>query len=411
MNVLHTSDWHLGQHFFDCHRFEEHKAFLAFLLETIKKRQVDLLIVAGDIFDTANPPREAEKLYFSFLAELSAIDHCTTVVVGGNHDSPSHLNAPAAILESLRVHVVGSLPEDLETCLVRVPLHGLAQPAESKTIWVAAIPYLRDRDVRKAVAGESFDEMEERTRAGVIATYTQMAELIAKKKIAAPLIGTGHLTALGSSVSDSERTIHIGNVGSISASHFPECFDYVALGHLHRAQAVGGKPHIRYSGSPIPLSFSEADHQKEVRLLTWTQDGFQQEKIPVPCLRRLCRIKGDVERLKEVLSAFDTSKDERTPWLELIIKGGFSSPTVNQELRELAHTKGAQVLKVGVAHDEASTQDLFPAHTAIRELTPSQIFEKRLTLYDESQGSPEPETRTKVTNCFQMLLTQAEEER
>jgi len=400
MNIIHTSDWHLGQHFFDRDRFEEHDAFLRFLLETIETRQVDLLIVSGDIFDTANPPREAERMYYRFLTRLGAMGTCAAVIVGGNHDSAPHLDAPATVLETLNVKVVGALPDNTEETVFHVPcLRNETDPG----VWVAAVPYLRDRDVRKAVAGESFDELSARTRAGIRAAYAEIAEIAQARSKGTPVIGTGHLTALGSSVSDSERTIHIGNLGSISGGDFPETFDYVALGHIHTPQTVGGKEHIRYSGSPIALSFSEASHPKEIRLINTAGDTLTQEPITVPTFRPLLRLKGDADTLKENLTHLEVNDEGMTPWVELTVKGSLSSTTLNDELRTMAGENGAEVLKVGLDTSHRPSAELAPGDLSISELKPEEVFKRRLEAYE---GEVPVDT---LSQCFAHLLTLAQE--
>lgn len=356
--------------------------------------------MAGDIFDTANPPREAERIYYHFLTKLSAMGCCSAVIIGGNHDSAPHLNAPATVLEALRVQVVGSLPEEVEDALFHVPS---LRDKEDPGVWVAAMPYLRDRDVRKAVAGESFDDMEARTKAGVVAAYSTMAEALKAKAPKAPLIATGHLTALGSSVSGSERTIHIGNLGSISGAQFPECFDYIALGHLHRAQKVAKNEHIRYSGSPLPLSFSEAKGAKEIRLIETAGGTLTHESLAVPAFRRLIRLKGDAEFLKTALTALEVDDAEMTPWLELVVEGSLPSTTLNEELRALADTKGAEVLKVGLDGRGRTSTDLNLSGLTISELKPEEVFARRLKDYD---GDVPAET---LNHCFTHLLTLAQE--
>ncbi|BCS98076.1 nuclease SbcCD subunit D [Desulfoluna limicola] len=402
MKIIHTSDWHLGQRFFDRDRFDEHEAFLGFLLETIETHAVDLLIVAGDIFDTANPPREAERIYYQFLTKLSAMGGCSAIIVGGNHDSAPHLDAPATVLEALRVQVVGSLPDEVADAVFYVQS---LRDEDDPGVWVAAMPYLRDRDVRKAVAGESFDDMEARTKAGVVAAYEKIAEALKAKDPRAPLIATGHLTALGGSIShsDSERTIHIGNLGSISGAQFPECFDYVALGHLHRAQKVSKNGHIRYSGSPLPLSFSEAGGTKEIRIIDTAAGNLTHEALAVPSFRRLIRLKGNAEALKDRLTDLKVDETEMTPWLELVVEGSLPSTTLNEELRGLADEHGAEVLKVGLDSRGRTSTDLDLSGLTISELKPEEVFKRRLEAYD---GDVPADT---LGHCFAHLLTQAQE--
>ena len=399
MNILHTSDWHLGQRFFDRDRHEEHQAFLDHLLGVIEEKEVGLLIVAGDIFDTANPPRDAEKLYFSFLTRLAALGHCKAIIVGGNHDSAPHLDAPAPVLDALSVTVIGAMPEHPQGALIYVP-----EMDESESgVWVAAVPYLRDRDVRKAVAGESFDELSARTRAGIRAVYADMAELAKAKE--EPVIATGHLTALGSSVgeSDSERSIHIGNLGSISGGDFSDVFSYVALGHIHTPQAVGGRENVRYSGSPIALSFGERNQTKELRLIHLSKEGLTHEALEVPAFRRLERLKGTPGELEAKLEALGALEHAKTPWVELVLESATGSSTVSDELRVFASEHGVDVLKVGVSPSQSRGHALADASVSISEMKPLEVFEKRL---DEADDDIDRET---LTQCFLSLLEKAQE--
>ncbi len=394
MRVLHTADWHLGQRFFERDRFEEHGLFLDFLIDTIVAEEIDLLVLAGDVFDTANPPREAERLYYDFLRRLVDLKCCQSVIVGGNHDSAPHLDAPARFLEGSGIHVVGAFPDNLDDAFF-----------EFEGCCVAAVPYLRDRDVRKAVAGESIDDLEARTKAGILECYSRMAEFAEQRREGRVVIATGHLTAVGGTLSDSERTVHIGNLGSIAANQFPKTFDYVALGHLHVPQAVGGRETIRYSGSPIPLSFGEAKTQKQVRILEITEESVEQREVFIPVFRRLIRLKGDVDGLRRALGEIEIKDGELMPWLELSVKGAEVLGTINAELRELASEKGARVLKVSVERAQVSTGDLFDGQTdvGIDELKPVDVFSKRIESYE---GTLDKEV---LVQCFQSLLSEVEE--
>jgi exonuclease SbcD len=398
MKILHTADWHLGQNFYDRNRLEEQSQFLDFLLSVIESEQVDILIIAGDIFDTANPPRAAEQLYYNFVTRLYAMGHCEAVVIGGNHDSAPHLDAPRSVLSTLRIHVIGAMPDDPADALLRFEKKG-------KRLCVAAVPFLRDRDVRRAIEGESFDAMEARTKAGILHTYDAIAELAVEDPPPHEiLLATGHLTAVGGSLSDSERTIHIGNLGSISAAQFNPAFDYVALGHLHHAQAVGGCEHIRYSGSPIPLSFSESDN-KELRLLSIDDDQQLTHKaIPIPLARRLLRIKGSADQITAAIQQLDILENELQPWIEATITEGDVSPMINDQIREAAAEHGAQVLKVGRQLSPEQLGSLgADATKAISEWEPQAVFEKRIENYD---GDIPPDT---LKSCFNHVLNAVQE--
>jgi exonuclease SbcD len=272
LNILHTSDWHLGRRLYGRMRYDEFEAFLAWLYDTIINRQVDVLIVAGDIFDTMTPSNKAQALYYEFLGKVSKTCCQHIVIVAGNHDSPSFLDAPSQVLKFLNVHVIGTACDDLsDEVLVLDNEDGLAHCI------IAAVPYLRDRDVRNSGAGESAQDKDSNVIAGIRAHYdgvaaiakTYQQQLIDNHQRHVPIIATGHLFAAGSKTTEDDgvRDLYVGNLGQISASMFDDGFDYVALGHLHVPQRVGGCEHIRYSGAPIAMGFGEARQQKQVLLI------------------------------------------------------------------------------------------------------------------------------------------------
>ncbi|MGP9491905.1 exonuclease SbcCD subunit D C-terminal domain-containing protein [Psychrobacter sp. AOP7-B1-24] len=272
LTILHTSDWHLGRRLYGHMRYNEFEAFLSWLEETISTQKVDVLIVAGDIFDTMTPSNRAQALYYEFLGKISNSCCQHIIIVAGNHDSPTFLDAPSQVLKFLNVHVVGTACDDVND---EVLLLNSAQGVPSCI--VAAVPYLRDRDVRSSGAGESMDSKDASVISGICAHYDAVAAIAKshQQTIAEthnrhiPIIATGHLFASGGSTTadDGVRDLYIGNLGKISAEMFDECFDYVALGHLHVPQRVGGREHIRYSGSPIAMGFGEAKQQKQVLLI------------------------------------------------------------------------------------------------------------------------------------------------
>lgn len=272
LTILHTSDWHLGRRLYGRMRYEEFEAFLAWLETTISAQNVDVLIVAGDIFDTMTPSNRAQALYYEFLGKVSTLCCEHIVIVAGNHDSPTFLDAPSQVLKFLNVHVIGTACEDLnDEVLILDDSDG------DPHCIIAAVPYLRDRDVRSSSAGESADSKDTNVVKGIRAHYDEVASLAkaAQQSLCKrhqrhiPIIATGHLFAAGSKTTEDDgvRDLYVGNLGQISAEMFDESFDYVALGHLHVPQRVGGQEHIRYSGSPIAMGFGEARQQKQVLLV------------------------------------------------------------------------------------------------------------------------------------------------
>lgn len=272
LTILHTSDWHLGRRLYGRMRYEEFEAFLSWLQETISAQKVDVLIVAGDIFDTMTPSNRAQALYYEFLGKVSKLCCEHIVIVAGNHDSPTFLDAPSKVLKFLNVHVIGTACDDLnDEVLVLDAIDGTPHCI------IAAVPYLRDRDVRGSHAGESADSKDANVIKGIRAHYDEVASIAKARQEHLsdahqrhiPIIATGHLFAAGSKTTEDDgvRDLYVGSLGQISADMFDECFDYVALGHLHVPQRVGGCEHIRYSGSPIAMGFGEAKQQKQVLLV------------------------------------------------------------------------------------------------------------------------------------------------
>ncbi|WP_180958074.1 exonuclease SbcCD subunit D C-terminal domain-containing protein [Psychrobacter sp. 4Bb] len=272
LTILHTSDWHLGRRLYGRLRYEEFESFLHWLQDTISAQKVDILIVAGDIFDTMTPSNKAQALYYEFLGKVSRSCCQHVVIVAGNHDSPTFLDAPSNVLKFLNVHVIGTACDDLDDEVLV-----LGDNDNNPHCIIAAVPYLRDRDVRSSSAGESADSKDANVIAGICEHYDNVAD-IAKAKQAdlnkthqryIPIIATGHLFASGGKTTEDDgvRELYVGSLGKISADMFNDGFDYVALGHLHVPQRVGGRESIRYSGSPIAMGFGEAKQQKQVLLV------------------------------------------------------------------------------------------------------------------------------------------------
>ena len=273
MRLLHTSDWHLGHTLHEASREEEHAAFLEWLLDTIEERDVDALLVTGDIFDSSNPPASAQRSWYRFLvAAGQRRPGLRVVAIAGNHDSAARLEAPREVLAALDVTVVGELPRvdgrlDPERLLVP-----LSDRDGVRRAWVAAVPYLRPSDLA-GLPGAGDDEGEalgvdpKATR--VAAVYAEAAAAARRKKRdGEAIVLTGHLYAAGTKLSElSERKIQKGNLEAVSLDAFDEDVAYVALGHLHLAQMVGGRENVRYAGSPIPLALSEAGYRHEVVLV------------------------------------------------------------------------------------------------------------------------------------------------
>ncbi|WP_018478967.1 exonuclease SbcCD subunit D C-terminal domain-containing protein [Pontibacter roseus] len=340
MRVLHTSDWHLGQRLVNLERTEEHQHFLDWLLQTIEQEQVEVLLMSGDVFDTGAPSNTALRQYYNFLTKVCATCCRHIIITGGNHDSVSTLNAPKELLDCFNIKVIGGASAD--------PLDELIELRDKNgelELVVCAVPFLRDRDVRLSVPGESYEERESRIKQGIAAHYAAFVPHVAVYKTQGiPVVAMGHLFAAGGSASDSEKEIHVGNLGQIGADQFPKEFDYVALGHLHRPQLVNGARHIRYSGSPIPLSFSEVSDKKVVYVLDFEAGKLADLKeLAIPVCRKLVRFKGPLEEVKQKLAAYDNTAYTIPAWAELQVELEAPLPDLNQQLEEILMLKNDQL--------------------------------------------------------------------
>ncbi|MCC9135439.1 exonuclease SbcCD subunit D C-terminal domain-containing protein [Pontibacter silvestris] len=407
MRILHTSDWHLGQRLVNLERTEEHQHFLNWLLQTLENEQVEVLIMSGDVFDTGSPSNTAFKLYYDFLRKV-----CTTccrhiIITGGNHDSVSTLSAPKELLECFNIHVIGGATTDPLDELIE-----LYDKAGKLQLVVCAVPFLRDRDVRLSVSGETYEEREVRIKQGIAAHYEAFVPHVQQyKQQSVPVIAMGHLFAAGGSASDSEKEIHVGNLGQIGADQFPKEFDYVALGHLHRPQKVNNTHHIRYSGSPIPLSFSEVTDKKVVFILDFDADKLTElRELEIPCCRKLVRFKGSLDKVKQQLVLFDNSANHLPAWAEIQVELDSHLPDLNQQLEEvLALKPEVQVLIHRPPIIKANRQTL---EQQVQQETDLHILSEKDVFLKRCESSLPDGDHTELVSTFSELLElmgQAEE--
>jgi len=319
MKILHTSDWHLGRSLYGQKRYGEHTAFLDWLAELIKKQEIDALFVAGDIFDNSTPSNRAQELYYRFLCTVAASCCRHIIIIAGNHDSPSFLNAPRQLLLALNVHVVGAMTAEPANEVIVLP-----DKQGSPEAIVCAVPYLRDRDVRTASAGESIEDKREKLTSGIRDHYAAVGAIAKQKQQEIgdiPIIATGHLFTTGGKTIDGDgvRELYVGSLAHVDEETFPPGIDYLALGHLHVPQQVGQATHIRYSGSPIPCGFGEANQEKKVVQVEFGNAPPVIEELLVPCFQPLARLAGSLD---EIQGRIEELKDQNSnAWLEIEYTG------------------------------------------------------------------------------------------
>jgi exonuclease SbcD len=414
LRVLHTSDWHLGHTLHELPRTEEHAAFLAWLLDVLRARAIDALLVAGDIFDTANPPAEAQRAFYRFLAAARrAVPALDLVVIGGNHDSAARLDATNPVLDDLGVRVVGGLPRRDGKADFKRMLVPLTDGSGATKAWVAAVPYLRPADlppVQTDAAG--VDALVE----GVRAIYASVFEAARHARgEGQALLAMGHCYMTGSELSElSERRILGGNQHALPVDLFPDDVTYAALGHLHLAQRVGQRDHVRYSGSPIPLALDEERYRHQVLLVTLDDDrlvGVESLAIPRPVaiVRVGAATPVTVDEALAQLAALaprDPALAEwQRPYLEVHVLLSKPEPDLRHWVGKALEGKAARLLRLRVTHSGAggSLGDVHEREVILKELHPEDVFRQ---LYASKFKGEDPSEE--LMGAFAELLELAE---
>ena len=391
MRILHTSDWHLGQHFMGKSRQAEHQALIAWLLTEVEKQAVDAVLIAGDIFDSGTPPSYARELYSQLVVRLHEAG-VALLLLGGNHDSVATLDESRELLLRLGATVVAAASADAAAQVVVLPQRN-GQPG----CIVCAIPFIRPRDVLQSQAGQSAEDKQLSLQTAIQAHYNSVftaasahqAELINQLDRKLPLIATGHLTTVGASTSESVREIYVGALEAFPTTAFPPA-DYIALGHIHRPQKVGGLEHIRYCGSPLPLSFDEAKQQKEVLLVDLNADGLQAvTALPVPRFQGLASINGNLATLAGPIGAAAAEGTfERPTWLEVTVAEDDYLADLPARIEALTAGWPVEILRIRRQRGNAVASLVTEALETLDELSPHEVFARRLQqeeLSDELQ--------------------------
>ena len=381
MKILHTSDWHIGRTLYGRKRYEEFEAFLCWLGETIQQNEIDALLVAGDIFDTSAPSNRAQELYYRFLCRVATSSCRHVVIIAGNHDSPSFLNAPKELLKTLDVHVVGSAtssPED-EVLVLR-------NEQDVPELIVCAVPYLRDRDIRLAEAGESIEDKERKLIDGIRTHYAAVAALAEQKRdelgADIPIVAMGHLFTAGGQTVDGDgvRELYVGSLAHVTTGIFPTSFDYLALGHLHVPQKVNDSEAIRYSGSPLLMGFGEARQQKSVCLVEFNNSAVSVQLIDVPVFQKLERVKGGWDGISSRILELSVSGSQG--WLEVIYEGDEVIGDLRDRLE--AAIFGTQMEILRIKNNRIIDRVLGQIHEeeTLDNLNVNDVFERCLAVHD-----------------------------
>ena len=404
MRILHTSDWHLGQHFMGKSRQVEHQQLIDWLVQQVDVHAVDAVLIAGDIFDTGAPPSYARELYSQLVVRLHGAG-VALLLLGGNHDSVSTLGESRALLACLSTTVVGAASDPQAQVVVLPVRGGLKEPG----CVVCAIPFIRPRDVLLSQPGQSAQDKQQSLQAAIQAHYTavfdaahlQRTALEAQVGHKLPIIATGHLTTVGASTSESVREIYVGSLDAFPTTAFP-AVDYIALGHIHQPQKVGGLDHIRYSGSPIALSFDEVRQKKEVLLVDLNSDGLHAiTALPVPRFQPLASVSGNLVALAEQIQAASLQGTPECPvWLEVTVAEDDYLSDLPARIEVMTAGLPVEVLRIRRQRGNATAALAAAARETLDELSPHDVFARRLAqeeLSDDLKAALQARYKTVVT--------------
>jgi exonuclease SbcD len=375
--ILHTSDWHLGATLETVSREPDHALFLQWLTSALEEHAIDVLAIAGDVFDQAQPSAEAQRAYYRFLHQIARKRVRTVVVVGGNHDSPSRLDAPRELLDELSVHVVGGLlgdPATWDRCLC--PVKGPDGRVEAVLL---AVPFVHEfrLGVRTATADPASIAAEFRDR--FAALYTDLADRAEALAPGRPIVATGHLACAGAVREDAPADVHmIGTIGGLPADIFDPRIRYAALGHIHRSYHVGDSC-AWYSGSPIALSSKEARSARKVLLVDVADDAGVPEVRPleVPAPRPILELRGQLDEVGDRLRAM-TWDTELPPFVYAFLETDYVGAGVEAELHKAAEANPHGTPRLlAVRRGLQRTAGVEPASAPtppLSELEPEEVF-------------------------------------
>ena len=371
MKLLHTADWHLGQTFFEYDRKHEHAKFLDWLRSQIADKVVDVLLVAGDLFDSPNPSADAQKMYYRFLRDLTTENpHLQIIIIAGNHDSAARLEAPNPLLETMNISVRGVVKRtgdgEIDFDHLIIPLH--------KGGYCLAVPYLRQGDTPDSSTYAQ----------GVQAMYQTLFERINDKS--KPIIAMGHLQATGSEISQNdraERTV-IGGLDTISPDAFDPGLSYTALGHLHRAQSVCGRQNLCYAGAPLPMSFAEKNNKQGVTLVTIT-DKTEIERLYFEVPVKLLSIPATPLPLVDVLTQMNKLPngpvDETSPYIEIKVLITEPEPSLRLQIEKALEGKAVRLARVEASRVQPEGAARIISYEELQKINPldmaTDIFKRK----------------------------------
>ena len=417
IRILHTADWHLGQTFFGYDRVEEHVHFLQWLARELKENKIDVLLVAGDVFDVSNPSAASQRMFYHFIRQVTEENpKLQLVVVAGNHDSAARLEAPVPLLQEMRTEIRGIVRKhegEIDYDHLIVELKNSEGEVEALCL---AVPFLRQGDYPVvATDGNPYAE-------GVKELYVRLQErALQRRKDGQALVAVGHLQATGSEIAErdfSERTI-IGGLECVSPDTFTEQIAYTALGHIHKSQRVSGRENVRYAGSPLPMSFAEREYHHGVVIVTlaegWAVEIEKREYVPLVGLLSVPRGKAatpeevleELAHLPLALEETEGEQKERSlhfPYLEIKVLLTEPEPMLRQQIEEAIADKAVRLARIVSVYRQAEENTLEEEVLAagLQEMNPLQIVK---ATFENTYQSEMPE---ELERLFQQAMREAE---
>lgn len=413
MKIIHSADWHIGQLFHEYDRTYEHNQFLDWLVEIITNENADVLLISGDVFDQSNPSAASIKMFYTFLNRASKTNpNLQIIITAGNHDSPSRLESPKPLLESSNIHIIGLVEKDANG---KIDYDKLTIPIKDRMgeikAWCLAIPFLRLGDY------PAVSDAEEPYSAGVAELYSEAYQFVSTKKQAnQPVICMGHLHAQQAEVTDMDKPerLIMGGIECISAAAFHEDIKYVALGHIHKAQRIGGKEHIRYSGSPIPMSFSELNYKHQVVVFNLNEQNISDLRtIEIPIAVSLKRVPSVHSSLAEAINALQQLpptgiNPHLAPYLEVRVLLDGPEPSLRYKIEKVVTGKDVRLAKIDVKYPEVNAQ-VNPTGAGVNDdlhqLLPQDVFAK---VYQSKYNNPVPTELLQLFNQVNQEVAQSE---
>ena len=408
MRVIHTADWHLGQNFYEYDRKTEHLRFMTWLKEVVREYHVDVLLIAGDVFDSPNPSAESQKMYYAFLREITAENpHLQVIIIAGNHDSAARLEAPNPLLEEMNVCVRGLVKhrEDGEIDYTNLLVPLLAGG------YCLAVPYLRQGD---------YPDMESYST-GVKALYDRLLELAKTEQGNKPIIAMGHLHTTGAELSENDRSERavIGGLECVLPDTFSDSIAYTALGHIHRCQRVSGRDNVRYAGAPIPMSFSEKNNRQGVVLveinddttginddtieknddtIEKNDDRIRIERIIYEGAVEMLSVPREPASLEEALQALSTLPNgeitDASPFLEIKILLTEPEPSMRKQIEETLKGKAVRLARIAAVTPAVQRENVISTLDELQQMSPMTMAER---VFEQQYGGAKmPEAMRKL---------------